>query len=394
MCLPLRKSNIGGNFEKKIMNQTACASSNHANKNKHTKEKFVQYWIRNSLVVAISMAITACSVFTNDSHHKRNYRVNDELKVPSHLSQPYQDPAYDLTVAQYTSAEESADYLVKAPAQVLTFAQGSWINEGDKEARIFFDKNEGIQDLESFIWQAIDDLFIERQVTSENKADNFITTNWHSIEKPVDVWWWEEERELSRQKFKFIVETEEHKRTASVKVELTDFVSKYDDLTAVLQQRLEVAALNAFVEQFDFNYRQLMVELNKARGIVSLQMGFDDKGNAAFVTEQKARAIFERFPGFLERVGFTIDEIEQSRNLIFATYESPDESVWDSIWGDDVRKLPLEPGQYQLMVAESSTGGTSITWLDSEGETLEPGTLSDTLQVILAMLKERGLDVQ
>jgi len=68
--------------------------------------------------------------------------------------------------------------------------------------------------------------------------------------------------------------------------------------------------------------------------------------------------------------------------------------VWDSIWGDDVRKLPLEPGQYQLMVAESSTGGTSITWLDSEGETLEPGTLSDTLQVILAMLKERGLDVQ
>ena len=147
-------------------------------------------------------------------------------------------------------------------------------------------------------------------------------------------------------------------------------------------------------EQFDFNYRQLMVELNKARGIVSLQMGFDDKGNAAFVTEQKARAIFERFPGFLERVGFTIDEIEQSRNLIFATYESPDESVWDSIWGDDVRKLPLEPGQYQLMVAESSTGGTSITWLDSEGETLEPGTLSDTLQVILAMLKERGLDVQ
>lgn len=376
------------------MNQTVCAASNQANNKEHTKEKFVQYWIRNSLVVAISMAITACSVFTNDSHHKRNYRVNDELKVPGNLTKPYKDPAYDLDSAQYTSAEESALYLVKAPAQVLTFAQGSWINEGDKESRIFFDKNEGIQDLESFIWQAIDDLFVERQVTTENKADNFVVTNWHTIEEPIDVWWWQEERELSRQKFKFIVESEEHKRTASVKVELVDFESKYDELTAVLQQRLEVAALNEFIGQFDFNYRQLMVELNKARGIVSLQMGFDDKGNAAFVTEQKARDIFERFPSFLERVGFNIDEIEQSRNLIFATYETPDESVWDSIWGDDVRKLPLEAGQYQLLVAETKTGGTSITWLDAEGETLEPGTLSDTLQVILAMLKERGVTVQ
>ena len=51
-------------------------------------------------------------------------------------------------------------------------------------------------------------------------------TNWHTIEEPIDVWWWQEERELSRQKFKFIVETEEHKRTASVKVELVDFESK------------------------------------------------------------------------------------------------------------------------------------------------------------------------
>ena len=376
------------------MNQIVCALSNCEKKNRDTKEKFVQYWIRNSLVVAISLAISACTVFTDESHHERNYRINEGVKIPNNLSEPYKDPAYDLEPEQYTSADQTAEYLVKAPAQVLTFAQGSWINEGDKDARIFFDKNEGIQDLEAFIWQAIDDLFIERQVTVEDRKNHYVSTDWHSIEKAVDVWWWQEERELSRQKFKFIVESEEHQRTASVKVELTDFVSKYEELTGVLQQRLEVAALNAFVEQFDFNYRQLVVELNKARGIVSLQMGVDDKGNAAFVTEQKAKGIFERFPSFLERVGFTIDEVEQSRNLIFATYEEPDESVWDSIWGDEVRKLPLEPGQYQLMVNTTETGGTAITWLDDEGETLEPGTLSDVLQVILTMLRENGVEVQ
>jgi outer membrane protein assembly factor BamC len=366
----------------------------HLNNDEYTKEKFVQYWIRNSLVVAITLAFSACSVFTDDSHHERNYRVNDGLNIPENLSQPYQDPAYDLDATQYTTAEQSAAYLTKAPAQVLTFPKGSWVNEGDQEARIFFDKSDGIEDLETFIWRAIDDLFTEQQVTAQDKQHHYVVSNWYSIEKPVDVWWWEEERELSRQKFKFVVDIEDHKRTASVNVELTDFTSKYDELTDILKQRLEVAALNAFIEQYDFNYRQLIVQLNKSRGIVSLQMGFDDKGNSAFVTEQKAKNIFERFPGFLERVGFTIDEVEPSRNLIFTTYEEPDDSVWDSIWGDEIRKLPLEPGQYQLLVTETNTGGTAITWLDTEGETLEPGTLDDVLQVLLTMLQEAGVDVQ
>lgn len=340
------------------------------------------------------MAVSACSVFKNESHHERNYRVTEGLKVPAELTPPSKDPAYDLTPTQYRSAEESAKYLIKAPAQVMTFAQGSWVNEGDKAARIFFDKNEGIQDLEAFIWQAIDDLFTEQAVTVLSREQGNVITDWYSIEKPASVWWWQEEKEVSRQKFKFIVESEEHQRTASVKVELDDFQSKDEALTGVLQQRLEVSALNAFVEQFDFNYRQLLVKLNKARGIVSLAMGFDDKGNAAFVTEQKATDVFERFPGFLERVGFTIDEVEASRNVIFATYNEPSESVWDSIWGDDVRKLPIEPGQYQLLVSTKSDGEAAITWLDQEGETLEPGTLGDVLQVILSMLKERGVDIQ
>ena len=124
----------------------------------------MQYWIRNSLVGAITIATSACSVFTNDSHHERNYRVNDGLKIPENLSQPYQDPTYDLGATQYPTAEQSAAYLTKAPAQVLTFPKGSWVNEGDQEARVFFDKSDGIENLESFIWRAIDDLFTEQQL--------------------------------------------------------------------------------------------------------------------------------------------------------------------------------------------------------------------------------------
>lgn len=351
----------------------------------------MQYWIRNSLAVAVVLSLGGCSVFTNDAHHERNYRANDVVAVPAHLNKPAQDPKYAMDVAQYGVAE--GNELVRSPAQVLTLAEGSWVNEGDKLARVFLDKSEGIDNLPAFIRQTIDDLLTEKNVAATNKTDTTIDTDWYSVLAPVDVWWWEEEREVSRQRFQFVLETQEHKRTSSVTAKLLDYKSEEVELTPLLQQRLETYALNAFVEQFDFNYRKLVNELNKQKGIISLSMGFDDKGNAALVTEQNIDSVFDRFPTFLERVGFSIDEIDQDRKLIFATYTPPEQSVWDTLWSDNVNQLPLEEGQYQMLVSNTADKGTAITWLDQQGETLEPGTLNDLLQNIIKLLRERGVNI-
>eukprot|EP00492_Amphilonche_elongata_P001216 TRINITY_DN1724_c0_g1_i1.p1 TRINITY_DN1724_c0_g1~~TRINITY_DN1724_c0_g1_i1.p1 ORF type:complete len:78 (+),score=5.10 TRINITY_DN1724_c0_g1_i1:197-430(+) len=74
--------------------------------------------------------------------------------------------------------------------------------------------------------------------------------------------------------------------------ELLEFNSKDETLTPILRQQLEAGALNAYVSHFDFKYRQLAVELNKQKGIVSLELGFDNQGNAALVTEQGLEAVF------------------------------------------------------------------------------------------------------
>ncbi len=361
------------------------------NKKRCQGEKLVQYWIRNTLAIAVSMGLVGCTVFTNEAHHERNYRANEPLKVPENLSKPYQDATYSMQAARYEAPDSSA--YVRSPAQVLALAEGSWVEEGDTEARVHFDKNDGIEDLEAFIWQSLNDLLAQHNVSSTKLNDSQLQSDWYALTKQIDGWFWEEEKKVSRQKFMFTLEAEEHKRTVAVSAKLTDFEAAGKPLTNLMQQQLEVGALNAFIAQFDYNYRNLALELNKKRGIVSLEMGFDDKGNAAFVTEQRTEDVFERFPTFLERVGFTIDEIEQDRGLIFATYNEPDSSVWDSIWGDDVGKIPLEVGQYQMIVSDLGESGTSITWLDGEGETLEPGTLNDLLMKIVTMLRERGINI-
>ena len=152
-------------------------------------------------------------------------------------------------------------------------------------------------------------------------------------------------------------------------------------------------ALNQVVSEFDYRYRQLEVDMRKRQGIISLELGFDNKGNAALVTEQTYDTVFDRFSGFLERLSFTIVEVNQETGLITADYAKVESSVWDSIWGDEPTELPIDEGQYQILVSKTKQGGTSLTWMDDKGETLEPGTMNGLQQALEAALIKRGIKI-
>jgi len=353
----------------------------------------VQYWIPKALAVSVLVSLSGCSVFINEAHNERNYRTHEPVKAPESLSQPAQDPVYKMDVGQYDNNPEATNY--RPPAQVLTIAKGSWVEEGDKKARIYFDKNDGIVDLDEFLWDTIKSVLAENNAaaTKEDKLLGTIETDWYSIIKTEEsFWWWGDEVNDDLEKFRFTIEEKSHQRTASLRVELIDFKGDHT-LTDLLKQQLEVRALNQVVSEFDYRYRQLEVDMRKRQGIISLEMGFDNKGNAALVTEQSYDAVFDRFSGFLERLSFTIVEINQDTGLITADYNAPESSVWDSIWGDEVTQLPIDEGQYQILVSKTKEGGTSLTWMDDKGETLEPGTMNGLQQALEAALIQRGIKI-
>ncbi|WP_273048343.1 outer membrane protein assembly factor BamC [Pseudoalteromonas sp.] len=352
----------------------------------------MQYWIPKALAVSVLVSLSGCSVFTNSAHSERNYRTHEPVKAPASLSQPAQDPVYKMEVGQYDNNPDATNY--RPPAQVLTVAKGSWVEETDKIARVYFDKSDGIADLDTFIWDTIKSVLAnnEAATTKEDKLLGVIETDWYAIIKTEESWLWGSDKNADLEKFRFTIEEKSHQRTASLRVELIDF--KGDDaLTDLLKQQLEVRALNQVVSEFDYRYRQLEVEMRKRQGVISLEMGFDNKGNAALVTEQSYDAVFDRFSGFLERLSFTIVEINQETGLITADYTAPETSVWDSIWGDEVAQLPIDEGQYQILVSKTKEGGTSLTWMDDKGETLEPGTMNGLQQALEAALIKRGIKI-
>ncbi|WP_338411726.1 outer membrane protein assembly factor BamC, partial [Pseudoalteromonas nigrifaciens] len=282
----------------------------------------------------------------------------------------------------------------RPPAQVLTVAKGSWVEETDKNARVYFDKNDGIDDLDEFIWESINAVLADNntQATKADKLLGIIETDWYAIIKPEESWLWNSDESVDLERFKFTIEEKSHQRTASLSAELIDFKGD-EPLSDLFKQQLEVRALNQVISEFDYRYRQLEVDMRKRQGIISLEMGFDNKGNAALVTEQSYEAVFDRFSGFLERLSFTIVEINPDTGLITADYKKPESSVWDSIWGDEVTQLPIDEGQYQILVSKTKQGGTSLTWMDEQGDTLEPGTMNGLQQALVAALIQRGINI-
>jgi len=352
----------------------------------------VQYWIPKALTVSVLVSLSGCSVFTNDAHDERNYRAHEAVKVPASLSQPAQDPTYKMDVGQYSNNPDATNY--RPPAQVLTVAKGSWVEETDKNARVYFDKNDGIDDLDEFIWESINAVLADNntQATKADKLLGIIETDWYAIIKPEESWLWNSDESVDLERFKFTIEEKSHQRTASLSAELIDFKGD-EPLSDLFKQQLEVRALNQVISEFDYRYRQLEVDMRKRQGIISLEMGFDNKGNAALVTEQSYETVFDRFSGFLERLSFTIVEINPDTGLITADYKKPESSVWDSIWGDEVTQLPIDEGQYQILVSKTKQGGTSLTWMDEQGDTLEPGTMNGLQQALVAALIQRGINI-
>lgn len=353
----------------------------------------MQYWIPKTVALGVILGLSGCSVFTNDTHHERNYRINKAVQVPGDLKQPYEDPTYVMQEAQYGNDIEML--ALRPPQQVLTLAAGSWIEQNDKFARVFFDKNEGIDNLTSFIWQAVDGVISEEQAGYESldKEQGIAVTNWYSVITPSSKWFWQEEKSPSQQKYKFTVTQSEHQRTASLQAELVDYKSDEVELTDLLKQQLEVRALNQVVAEFDYQYRVFLVELRKQQGELALDVGFDPQGNVAMIAPQSANVAIVNLSNVLERLNFTIIKVDSEENELHVRYEKPEDSVWDSIWGDDVVTLPISEGDYRIKVAAISGSQSSVTWRNYNSELLSAELLSQLQESLAKAIGNKGLSI-
>ncbi len=117
---------------------------------------------------------------------------------------------------------------------------------------------------------------------------------------------------------------------------------------------------------------------------IPITMGTDRSGFPVIIARTPYNVLWQRLPMILPKMGFTIDERNQSQGTIKAKYASPDDEFWNEI---GVKPMELKSGTYTFLFGDLGNR-TSINVTDSSGKPVEEAFLKSMAPVLAAVVKK------
>lgn len=266
---------------------------------------------------------------------------------------------------------------VRSPAQVLSLAPGSRVDEATRESRIAFDAVEGISDLPSWVWDAVEEVVAETGAQIiERDSERLIVTAPYRIEQYsqrrggfFSLFSRERIRFSSEQALRIEMQAASHRRSAALDVTATDIrwlrngqaVSR-ENVPVMLQRDLEVGFLNQVSQRLARSYEG--ERLQAAQLGIDLRRGENADANAAFIIDSSFTVAWALMPGVFERAGFAIDDLNQSEGTYYTSYEPGGKrsifrrlAFWSRAQEGD---LPLDRGTEVVFTVDERDGVTYI----------------------------------
>lgn len=142
---------------------------------------------------------------------------------------------------------------------------------------------------------------------------------------------------------------------------------------------------NLVTSQYDQNKRD--EAQRKAQALVKqipITMGSDRSGFPVIIARTPYNVLWQRLPTILPRIGFNIEERNQSQGTLKAKYASPDDEFWNEI---GVKPMELKSGTYTFLFGDLGNR-TSINVTNSSGKPVEEELLKSLAPVLAAVAKQ------
>lgn len=326
------------------------------------------------------------------------YRVPEGLDMPQLVSE-YDIPAIGPQAPTDIIGEKVT---VISPALVLPLVSGSHIEEGLKEATVWFDQIDDSQPLDTTIWNSLIN-YLEEQgigVVDFDREKQSLVTDWMIIETTEDESWYSwtsTERSVGR-RFEFNLEMKSHGRTAALKARLKDYLETYGeeviaDLDAEQQRRNEVDVLNQVIGHYEHQIRVADARrLQEIRRGLGMELGFDRNGEPAFVVEGDYDVVWPRFLLVLRKLGFNVKDLDKSTGLLFVSYGENESSWWSNLFSGDDDELALEQDDYRFQVNKAGNK-TSITLMDEESDPFPVAKVTELFDPFARTMAANDLDI-
>lgn len=333
----------------------------------------MQHWAKSS--IAASVLLAGCSLFSQEQAETAVEPINREaLQIPSGLDAPAKPGRYDIPATN--AAAQPVD--IRSPALVLATASSSRIEEGEKKARVWFDRNDYTGELLPFLQQALEALF-QRQGIALTPDGNPLsyTTGWITQSEESGFWLWKSDTALERARFKVVFEPKSHGRSTSLTVTMFEHEHYTPDTTLTTQAKRhqEVALLNNIIDSVAVEEYKVALRNKTKAPDIALEPGLDKNGNPALLTPQSVDVTWSQLEQLFAQLGMEVTDMNRSQFTYYVNYTRPEQGIWDKMWGKDpAPQLPIDNGDYQVVLSRHD-GGTAIRLQNKDGQQLSPETV-------------------
>jgi outer membrane protein assembly factor BamC len=328
-----------------------------------------------------------------------------KINIPDDVDSPKFNDAYKLPELGGNAPLNATgkDLSVMSPPLVLAVVAGSHIEEGSKNAIVWFDQIDDSLPLDTAVWNSLI-RFLETEgigVELFDKDNQRLITDWMVIDESKDNNWysWSKSERTVGQRFEFTLDKKPHGRTAGLSVELIDYEERLNAQSKEVvtkakdKRRNEVDVLNRVVKNYEFETKVADVKrFRQIRQGLQMDLGFDNDGEPAFVVDADYEITWPRLLLVLRKLGFDVKDYDKSNGLLFVKYNGAEDGWWSNIWSSDKNEMNLDTEEYRLKVVGVGSK-TSITLFDDESNPFPVNKLTDLYPTFSKTMSADDLDI-
>lgn len=337
--------------------------------------KFSRQLVLSSLAVLV---LTACSNSPTQRRQAKDdftYLETADLQtwnLPEGATAQFY-PNFDIPQGNF-SGGIGQEVDIRPPQQILELIPGARYERNQGEITLWLIKQEEAEE----VWQTVLNMLAERQIPIQASSETHVETGWLV---------WKSEDEETDIGSRYSVDRFEANNRYGFRISLIDWRegTQIKPVTLTNKERYNVFMTNLVTSQYDQNKRD--EAQRKAQELVKqipITMGSDRSGFPVIIARTPYNVLWQRLPTILPRIGFNIEERNQSQGTLKAKYASPDDEFWNEI---GVKPLELKSGTYTFLFGDLGNR-TSINVTNSAGKPVEEELLKSLAPVLAAVAKQ------
>lgn len=284
-------------------------------------------------------------------------------------------PDYDIPQGDFKGGV-GTEVDIRPPQQVLELIPGARAESQNGKVTLWMIR----QDEADKVWQTALMMMREHNIKARQQSDSHVETDWVT---------WIAEDEDTEIGSRYELNRVEANNRYGLSVELVDWreSGERQAVSMTNKERYSVLMTNLVTSRYDQEVRAEAER--KAQELVKqipISMGSDRSGFPVIIARSPYNVLWPRLPQLLPKMGFTLEDRNQSQGTIKAKYAAPDDEFWQQI---GVKPMNLDSGTYTFLFGDLGNR-TSINVTDSSGKPVEEALLKEMMPVLAAMSERRS----